>query len=328
MRLFDRDNLARDVRWLIAMLLVLGLFGAWYAAEVWREQRPPAGSSGVGLAMGTIAGLIILFEFLLWPRKALRRWRLLGPARWWMRAHIWLGFLAIPLALGHSGLTFGGWLSTALAIVFSIVVLSGIFGLVVQARLARQLRSRFSTEFVVPQIDERVRQICEFAEDLIASACGDRGPEPLTLEAASAPAPSPKPTTAEQTVGARRTPRAYHAQIIVEAVGVEDVPPRDELRAQFRATILPYLKRGHDVAGFLQDATSAQAYFRELEATVDQAARPVIATLLQCCDERRKLDEQAGVHAWLHSWLIIHLGFSGLLITLLAVHAFVAIKYW
>ncbi len=40
---------------------------------------------------GIIAGGIIAFEMLLWPRKAFRAWRLIA-TRHWMAAHLWLGY--------------------------------------------------------------------------------------------------------------------------------------------------------------------------------------------------------------------------------------------
>ena len=85
----------------------------------------------MGLSLGIAAGLICLFEFLLWPRKKLRTWRV-GPVQWWLRAHIWLGLLALPLAVLHSGFRLGGPLSAATMIVFALVIASGVWGLAMQ----------------------------------------------------------------------------------------------------------------------------------------------------------------------------------------------------
>ena len=81
------------------------------------KSRWPGGSSPVGLLLGVLGSLIMLFEFLLWPRKKVRAWRI-GAARAWMRAHIWLGFLTVPLIVLHSGFSLGGQLSSLLMILF------------------------------------------------------------------------------------------------------------------------------------------------------------------------------------------------------------------
>ena len=62
---------------------------------------------------------------MLWPRKHFRVWRI-GMVKTWLRAHIWLGLLTVPLILLHSGFTWGGQLTTILAWLFIIVIASGI----------------------------------------------------------------------------------------------------------------------------------------------------------------------------------------------------------
>lgn len=99
----------KDRRWIVAITLTALAAAAWYVAE-WRELgRLPGGSSRVGLACGIAGGAIILFELLLWPRKRVRSWRL-GSAQSWLRAHVWLGLLAVPLVLLHARLLFIGGL--------------------------------------------------------------------------------------------------------------------------------------------------------------------------------------------------------------------------
>src|SRR6202035_4104613 len=108
---------------------------AWWGLARFGVVDFPSGSDGVGFVCGAIAGLIVLFEMLLWGRKKCRcRRRLfflipLGPARWWMFLHIWLGLLALPLAIVHSGFHFGGPLSAWVLALFLIVSASGVWGL-------------------------------------------------------------------------------------------------------------------------------------------------------------------------------------------------------
>src|SRR5262249_56904224 len=93
--------------------------------------RRPSGSSLALFLFGIAGGSICLFEFLLWPRK---RWRVLrlGPTKVWMRAHIWLGLLAVPLLILHSGFYFRNLEATLLFALFVVVILSGVWGLIMQ----------------------------------------------------------------------------------------------------------------------------------------------------------------------------------------------------
>ncbi|MFX7663247.1 hypothetical protein ABTJ72_18785, partial [Acinetobacter baumannii] len=89
----------------------VGLITAAALASVLRSglagEEWPSGSTAIGFGWGVVAAGIILFEMLLWPRKLLRSWRI-GRVQTWMRAHIWLGLLVLPLALCHSGFRLGG----------------------------------------------------------------------------------------------------------------------------------------------------------------------------------------------------------------------------
>ena len=70
-----------------------------------------------------------------------RVWRI-GRTKTWMRAHIWLGLLAVPLIGVHAWRELGGALSATMVVLFAIVIASGIFGLVLQQFLPRMLLER------------------------------------------------------------------------------------------------------------------------------------------------------------------------------------------
>src|SRR2546426_12335413 len=73
-------------------------------------MRPPQGRSGgsvVGIAFGIIGSAFMAFAGLLGARKKFPVWRL-GPAQTWMRGHLWLGVLSLPLILFHGAVRFGG----------------------------------------------------------------------------------------------------------------------------------------------------------------------------------------------------------------------------
>src|SRR5262245_15694686 len=103
--------------------------------------RWPGGGSLTGLVLGTLAGLIFLFEIALVAKKT----KAFRAARWtlstqtWMKAHIWLGLLTVPLVVLHSGGRFGGTLTTIFVAVFAVVIVSGVWGLALQNLLPKLL---------------------------------------------------------------------------------------------------------------------------------------------------------------------------------------------
>src|SRR5262249_7279567 len=108
---------------------------------------------------------------LLWPRKLLRRWRL-GSAKSWLRAHIWLGLFTVPLILLHSGFNWGGTLSTALAVLFILVIASGIFGLAMQQWLPRTMLSELPAETIASQTEHVAGTLYRDAQQIVTAICG------------------------------------------------------------------------------------------------------------------------------------------------------------
>src|SRR5258708_37608142 len=106
-----------------------------------RTGRWPGGGSLTGLVLGTLAAAIFLFELALVGKKTktFRTARWMPRAQTWMKAHIWLGLLTVPLVVLHSGGRFGGTLTTLFIAVFGLVIASGVWGLLLQNVLPRLL---------------------------------------------------------------------------------------------------------------------------------------------------------------------------------------------
>jgi hypothetical protein len=149
----------------------------------------PAGHRGgtlPGLAFGVAGFAMMVFAGLLGARKQApaRRW---GSAQAWMRGHLWLGLLSVPLIVFHAGFGCGGLLEIVLWILFALVIGSGIFGLAVQQVLPRLLTSRIPLETFVEQhgylarrtqflMDKEVSWVCQeplkiAGNDSIVRAC-------------------------------------------------------------------------------------------------------------------------------------------------------------
>ncbi len=127
--------------------IILAFLGS--LARFW--HWPPQSSSAFGVACGLLGAGIILFEMALLPRKWCRGWRL-GATRLWMKLHVWLGLLALPVVLLHTGFHFGGPLPAFTLVLFLLVMASGLWGLAVQQWLPQKLHANVDTEAIASQI--------------------------------------------------------------------------------------------------------------------------------------------------------------------------------
>src|SRR5689334_5062014 len=108
----DRDNWPVHKSWCLIALALFSGMSVLYLGLGLGSSEWPGGASLVGFCYGVAGGLIILFECFLYVRKKyLRAWRI-GRTQVWLRAHIWLGLLTVPLLVYHSGFRLGGTLSS------------------------------------------------------------------------------------------------------------------------------------------------------------------------------------------------------------------------
>ena len=162
----------------------LARIGCGFCYLLWERLRPRFGmlsrvaacqlakrASTPGLTFGIVGGLLILFEFFLWPRKTLFRvWRI-GRTQTRLRCSIWLGLLTVPLVVLHSWRELGGTLTTALVLLFASVIASGIWGLVLQQFLPRAMLAQVPAETIYTQIDFVVDGFLRESRMLVASVC-------------------------------------------------------------------------------------------------------------------------------------------------------------
>jgi hypothetical protein len=326
--LVDRANLPMHRRWLaIVCLATLGSIG-WYLWHGRDADRWPGGSSLPGLLFGVAAALIIVFEFLLWPR----RWRKvralrIGRTQTWLRAHIWLGLLSVPLVVLHTGFVLGGPLSTLLAAVFAIVIASGVFGLIMQKFLPRLMLEAVPAETIYSQIDYVAQQHAADAQRLVLATCG--GPRETDHETL-APAHSPGESEEEAfvVIGAVRSVGNVRGKVLATQARAVSVANPQALRMAFFDTIKPYLEHGAATGSLLEERTRAAAWFEELRRGAGPEAEQVVGALENWCENRRQFDLQARLHRWLHGWLSVHLPLSAALLILLAAHIVAALRYW
>src|SRR4029077_15597992 len=159
------------------------------------------GGTPLGLIFGTIALSIFVFAALLGVRKKLVLWRV-GTVQRWLRAHIWLTLLTIPLVILHSGFRFGGPMTTLIIILYTVVMVSGIYGLILQHYMPAMMMEKLPAESVYEQIPHIRAQLVTAATKMRASF----KPSPPVKPDAGAPAPS-----AEKVVTAGSAPMSSTA---------------------------------------------------------------------------------------------------------------------
>ncbi|MEY2578329.1 MAG: hypothetical protein QOI49_1153 [Verrucomicrobiota bacterium] len=197
-----RINNSKHVPWIIfvflatvaACILYVGnfhpaLLPSWIHLPTSLIQNPTehhtVGGTPLGLWFGSISLAIFIFAALLSLRKKIPLWRV-GTVQRWLRAHIWLTILTIPLVILHSGFRFGGGMTTFLMVLYGIVMVSGFYGLFLQHIMPRLMKERLPAETVFEQIPHIRSQLAAAAEKMRDSFKPAQPKKPN----AAAPAPS------------------------------------------------------------------------------------------------------------------------------------------
>ncbi|MFN2623268.1 MAG: hypothetical protein ABR611_10520, partial [Chthoniobacterales bacterium] len=128
-------------------------------------EHHTVGGTPLGLWFGSISLAIFVFAILLSLRKKIPLWRV-GTVQRWLRAHIWLTILTIPLVILHSGFRLGGPMTTFLMVLYAIVMVSGFYGLFLQHVMPRLMKERLPAETVFEQIPHIRSQLAVAAEKM------------------------------------------------------------------------------------------------------------------------------------------------------------------
>lgn len=237
MRIFNRAH----VPWAIFVALASTFAGWLYLGNFHPQMLPTAlqlpqallqkpsdhrsvGGTPLGLIFGTIALAIFIFAVLLGVRKKLVLWRV-GTVQRWMRAHIWLTLLTIPLVILHSGFRLGGPMTTLLIVLYVIVMVSGIYGLALQHQMPRLMMERLPAESVYEQIPHIRAQLYVAAQKMRDSLKPASAPK--TDAGAPAPSAAKAVTTGStpmaSTAAALSTPTARAKSVVGSTITAETI---------------------------------------------------------------------------------------------------------
>src|SRR5689334_18150051 len=137
--------------WAIASLAILAVAITVYAVAAAESSGGPRGGSAIGLTFGVLGFGFMIFAALLGARRRVPTWRL-GRAQGWMRGHLWLGLLSLPMILLHGGFHFGGTLTRVLMWLLIATVASGLFGAALQHYIPRVMTSDVKLETIYDEI--------------------------------------------------------------------------------------------------------------------------------------------------------------------------------
>jgi hypothetical protein len=306
------------VRWALTSvsLTLLALILYWiYALS---EPNGPSGGSWQGMLFGMAGTGCMIYAGLLAWRKKIPKWQV-GSAQTWLRGHIWIGLLSVPLILCHSGFRWGGALEFCLMLTFAVVILSGIYGLAVQQILPRVMTSIVPAQAIAPQLDvacERLRRSTELA---VQKVCENTFLEPFSANSRHSEAFELAVTSSEinSSIRERNLNRSKQTEF----------SPKFELSTFYWGQLDSFLSSDASRLHELANPTLAAARFARLRNSVTEDLQPAIDEMESACDERRQLLFQARIHWWLHGWLHLHVPLCLTLLVLGLLHIVTAIYY-
>ncbi len=152
--------------WIGAAVLFGGGGAVAYAIYALQSPAGARGGSAMGLTFGILGYAFMLFAGFLGLRKKVPTWRL-GKGATWMRGHLWLGLVSLPLILYHGGFAWRGPLTLIMMYLFFFVIGSGILGAMLQHYMPRMLINQVPKETIYEEIPHVRQLLREEADELV-----------------------------------------------------------------------------------------------------------------------------------------------------------------
>jgi hypothetical protein len=315
--------------WAIGSLAFSVISAVIYVLYARNSPLGPRGGSTMGLLFGIVGFGFMIFAALLGARKRVPTWRL-GRAKAWMRGHLWLGLLSLPIILFHGGFHFGGALTRVLMWLLIVTVASGVYGAMLQNYLPRAMTKDVSLETIYDEIGNVRTLLQREADRAMEALCGSMGLARSDSEGERAggftalrpiaATAAPLRTSAAVSAGAAAVAMAPEIVLLNEE---EAAPLKKFYLSEMRAFLEEPKRRGQRLA----DSNTAPAAFAKLRTLLPAAAAATVDDLEDICEEARQLERQERLHHWMHGWLLVHIPLSLALILLGAVHAVMALRY-
>lgn len=319
MLIWGTANFEPHRRWAILVIVVSLLFSSLFLVDFYRTGVWPSGGSLLGMTSGVIAGLIMIFEMFLWPRKTvMRTWRI-GKTKYWLMAHLWLGLLCLPLGLLHGGFHFSLFRSPVaglLSWLTVIVVFSGILGAILQQILPRKMLQTLPGETIVSQIPNVIAAFRSEAEIMVRETCGKSLPEQSRL------------MTGEFLIATSvMSTGTLSGRTLQTQVNLKQIRNSDPLFHFWEKQFDPFMQSGKMKKSGLGSSRESEILFQSLQDKLPPETDPVVNSLKSLAQYRRNFHDQIKLHFWLHSWLVVHVAISVALMISLGLHILLALQY-
>lgn len=288
--------------WIVFALVLFLISTALYIPYARKSVTGPHGGSWPGLAYGIGGSLIIVFAMALALKKKVLRTMRIGRAYTWLQGHVWLSLVSYPMILYHAGFAWGGTLTQVLMWAFTIVVISGAIGVILQQYIPTKLLRDVPRETIYEQIHHIVTQLRSEADEIVAAAVQRK----------------------EQTAFEREV---VPAGAVLTVPALESTEGEQLLQAFYTEEVQPLLNDKFPASSRLSAEEPAAAAFRSLRDAVPVPLREAVDDLKSIVDERRQLDRQRRLHHVLHGWLFVHVPASYVMFALAIIHAVWALKY-
>ncbi len=294
--------------WVTASIAILAVATIAYVPYALFYPDGPTGNTWPGLIYGILGYAMMLFAGLMGARKKVPLWRI-GRAKVWMRGHLWLGALSLPMILFHAGFAARGPLTFVMMILLFIVVLSGVTGAILQHYLPSRIMAEVPLETIYEQVPTVREQLRAEASAIVENLCV--APELAALAASSL-----------------ETGRVAFIDVAEETVPVDLTDQqRANLRHVYTTGILPYLRNPDSSDSPLAHHAKAGPYFEALRRQSPSSTHEALSDLEAICDEERQLTKQRHMYLILHGWLLVHVPLSVTLLVLGGIHAVISIRY-
>src|SRR5215475_14884603 len=277
--------------WAIASLAILAASAILYIIYALNTAQGPRGGSAIGLFFGIVGFSFTIFAALLGARKRVPSWRL-GRAQAWMRGHLWLGLLSLPMILFHGGFHFGGSLTRTIMWLTIIVVVSGVYGAALQHYVPKVMTHDVPLETIYDEIGNVRKALRLGADKLVESVCGrlglvkeiDEGQRAGGFTALRPIAASAVPLRTSAGVSAGASAVAMAPEIVL--LSEEESKP---LRLFYFSEMRAFLEAPAWQRQSLGDPERAKNAFAALRRMMPPVAHPELDDLLSICNETRQL---------------------------------------
>jgi hypothetical protein len=292
-------------RWFYFSALVLFTAGLAYAFDYRRGHAAVFGTSG-GSRMGLVFGVSAFVLLLFAAGRGLRRFMPggIGSAVFWGRAHVWLGFLVLPLAWFHGGFHHGSMLSSAMMWLLYVIIIAGVASALLRYYLSQPSAGGLPAALIDAPLEQAVTQLGAQAAE-VAARCEQMAAQRLKALAEGHGAGG----------AATLAPVAVAPRVRVEA-----------LREMYARSIQPYLTPSAQ-GGILSNPMRSGQMFRRCRTLISEEFVTPLVELERICDTCRGLRSRQKLGLWVDRLMLVHVPLSTALIVLGALHAIGSLRY-